>query len=397
MQVKFRFAYLFLLSWFSVVNAVGQVIAIDDTGIVDEDGMVVIDVQFNDVNLGGGIMTTSIFTLPPYGTVELLNADSVLYTPDLNYNGIDTFYYQVCNGEEPIPACNTALVIISVLPQPDLPVALDDTITLNAGENVLIDVQANDINFDAEVLVTSLISAPVHGVAEVMDGLQVAFTPDYGYFGSDSLQYAVCNSGFPGFCDTATVSLQVNQTNFFYPEAVNDDFELEFGSTVVLDLLANDTDGDGDSIRITALITGVLTGAIILEDGQVTYSALSIAEDSFQYVVCDVNSPVYCDTAVVRVRVSDMKIPDSFSPNNDGINDFFAIDGLAEYPDFTFRVYSRWGQLVYSTNDAFFEWDGSTNQSGLLSGGQVTDGTYFYILELTPGTAPLTGSIVIKR
>ena len=398
MQVRLGVACWLICMWLSAAGvAFGQMIAIDDTGIVDEDGMIVIDVQSNDLNIGGGVMTTSLFTLPPNGTVELLDADSILYIPNLNYNGIDTFTYNVCNGEEPIPACNTALVIISVLPQPDAPIVFDDTATLNAGDEILINVQLNDINFDAEVLITSIISAPVNGTAVIEGDLDIRYTPDYGFFGVDSLQYAVCNSGFTDFCDTAAVRIEINQINFFYPEAEPDDYEFDAGNVEVLDVLANDSDGDGDNLQVTELIAGLMINTVQLEDGVVSYNASSLALDSFYYVVCDSSSPVYCDTALVRVRVWDMDILDSFSPNNDGINDFYSIDGLTAYPDFTFRVYSRWGQLVYSTNDAFFQWDGSTNQSGPLPTGQLTDGTYFYILELTPGTAPLTGSIVIKR
>lgn len=66
-------------------------------------------------------------------------------------------------------------------------------------------------------------------------------------------------------------------------------------------------------------------------------------------------------------------IPNAFSPNNDDINDRFHISGLnLPDKDFSFRVYNRWGQIVFVSSNPAFEWDGKNN------GEPVPPGTYVY-------------------
>jgi gliding motility-associated-like protein len=68
-------------------------------------------------------------------------------------------------------------------------------------------------------------------------------------------------------------------------------------------------------------------------------------------------------------------IPNAFSPNADGLNDCFAPQSKANFLSYQMRVYNRWGQMVYSTNDPLDCWDGQQNN------GQIEMGTYFYIIK----------------
>ncbi len=98
----------------------------------------------------------------------------------------------------------------------------------------------------------------------------------------------------------------------------------------------------------------------------------------------------------MTVFVSDnLTIPGSFSPNGDGHNDKWVIEGIEFYPDAQVVVYDRWGQKIadiagYSLTKA---WDG-TNK-----GKPVSDGVYFYSLDLrlNNDTKPLKGSITVIR
>ncbi len=69
----------------------------------------------------------------------------------------------------------------------------------------------------------------------------------------------------------------------------------------------------------------------------------------------------------------DLEIPNVFTPNGDGINDYFLI-GNPNGVNYTIDVYNRWGTLLFQGNRNFF-WDGSFN------GLPVSDGTYFYVLQ----------------
>ena len=64
-------------------------------------------------------------------------------------------------------------------------------------------------------------------------------------------------------------------------------------------------------------------------------------------------------------------IPNTFTPNDDGINDTFGISGEA-IKEFTMSIYDRWGQLLYETSDANKRWDGT------FLGKKVSTGSYVY-------------------
>ncbi|MEI6695116.1 MAG: SBBP repeat-containing protein [Bacteroidota bacterium] len=71
-----------------------------------------------------------------------------------------------------------------------------------------------------------------------------------------------------------------------------------------------------------------------------------------------------------------LEMPNFFSPNNDGINDFFTpiiIKGITELKT---TIYNRWGNLIFTSEDLKINWDGKTNK-----GEKVADGIYYWIVE----------------
>ncbi len=91
----------------------------------------------------------------------------------------------------------------------------------------------------------------------------------------------------------------------------------------------------------------------------------------------------------------ELKIANVFTPNNDGLNDCFKIYGLSNKCDkFELRIYNRWGERIYYTNDATECWNGRIDNSGP----KAPSGTYFYILDIIESANPsypkkLNGSI----
>ena len=73
-----------------------------------------------------------------------------------------------------------------------------------------------------------------------------------------------------------------------------------------------------------------------------------------------------------------LTIPAAFTPNGDGENDLWLVEGLNTYEKASLKVFNRWGQLMFeSVGDNFVGWDGY-NQSGT----EVTIGTYYYVIQL---------------
>lgn len=83
-------------------------------------------------------------------------------------------------------------------------------------------------------------------------------------------------------------------------------------------------------------------------------------------------------------------IHDGFSPNNDGVNDTFKINGIHLYPNAELKIYNRWGNQVFERTTDQSEWDGT------FKGTPVPDGSYFYWLGLNPSSV-FSGVVVLRR
>jgi gliding motility-associated-like protein len=71
-----------------------------------------------------------------------------------------------------------------------------------------------------------------------------------------------------------------------------------------------------------------------------------------------------------------IKYPNAFSPNNDGVNDRFRIEVVGDVTYKIFKVFDRWGKVVFETKDPLQYWYGEQN------GKPLPVGTYYWIMEL---------------
>ncbi len=109
--------------------------------------------------------------------------------------------------------------------------------------------------------------------------------------------------------------------------------------------------------------------------------------------VVDTNGCVNKITKKALVEVSKMVsvfVPNAFSPNGDGVNDYFSLE-YRLINEFAIVIYDRWGNQVYNSTDLKFRWDGTTN------GIPNPDGTYVYVIngKASDGSAVQVGGNVI--
>lgn len=107
-----------------------------------------------------------------------------------------------------------------------------------------------------------------------------------------------------------------------------------------------------------------------------------------------VNSSNNCgeDSSSVFVKVyKKITIPNTFSPNNDGINDLWNIDALITYPDCILDVFDRYGQKVFHSIGYNNAWNGKYNGKALPSG------TYYYVLDLRNKTPKISGWVLLVK
>jgi gliding motility-associated-like protein len=74
--------------------------------------------------------------------------------------------------------------------------------------------------------------------------------------------------------------------------------------------------------------------------------------------------------------LDNLKIADVITPNGDGLNDDFKIQGACYKNDYSLAIYNRWGELVFASNEYTEAWDGRT-KAGIM----VDDGIYYYLLK----------------
>jgi gliding motility-associated-like protein len=102
---------------------------------------------------------------------------------------------------------------------------------------------------------------------------------------------------------------------------------------------------------------------------------------SYAYYFFDDFSLIECDSIVPTLP---FLIPNTFTPDGNGFNDFFTIQSIP--PNTQLTIYNRWGTVVYQSNNYQNNWDGGT----------CTDGVYYYIVN-TPNGKQYKGTLTILR
>ncbi|MBN2649100.1 MAG: tandem-95 repeat protein [Prolixibacteraceae bacterium] len=121
------------------------------------------------------------------------------------------------------------------------------------------------------------------------------------------------------------------------------------------------------------------------QDSSITYipDDYYFGPDTFVY---QISTKYFTDDAQVIIHVVQKPpiVPEGFSPNGDGINDFMLIGNIELYPGNKFTVFNRWGNIVYEaepyTNDD--AWNGVANKGVRIGSGALPTGVYLYILDL---------------
>jgi gliding motility-associated-like protein len=96
----------------------------------------------------------------------------------------------------------------------------------------------------------------------------------------------------------------------------------------------------------------------------------------------------------IVVEQCETEIPTAFTPDGDGVNDFWIIPDLStNFPDNVVRVYNRWGNLIFESEGYATPWDGTYN------GAELPVASYYFIVDFNDGgvTKPASGTVTIVR
>lgn len=165
----------------------------------------------------------------------------------------------------------------------------------------------------------------------------------------------------------------------------------------VIDAGAGATISLGDSIQLNGSTTS--SGGYIwspnesLSDDSILNPWAS-PEETTTYVLTVVIDTGCKTSDTVTIVVSDennFELVNSFTPNNDGINDTWIIHNLELHPNFTLTIYNRWGLLLYEQSGSYTPWDGT------YKGNPLPSDTYFYVLQLNASLPSINGNVTIVR
>lgn len=163
------------------------------------------------------------------------------------------------------------------------------------------------------------------------------------------------------------------------------------GGTVQLAMDAKGATGSSNPENPTAVLSYKWSPATFLDRDDVLNPFCSPGSD--QTYVLTVTNVEGCSSKD-EMRVSVMKdpvVPNTFTPNGDGINDEWTIKYLNSYPKATINIFNRYGAKVFSGDSKSKSWDGKYN------GQDLPIGTYYYVIDPHNGRKILSGSITILR
>lgn len=348
-------------------------VASPDSATTNEDENVLIDVLANDEDSNNDTLTfcEGSISFPQNGNAVIENG-KILYTPNPNFNGQDSFTYRACDMLE---SSETVTVTVTVNPINDVPFNASFGMYLQEDQVIYWDVinPMYNVDGDTEFVCTDSLIQPEHGTISLENGL-IKYTPEPNFVGTVYFQYKIC--------DETSESIEATVTLFITP--LNDDpigqadfAEVDEGSAIILDILANDSDPDADVLSLCAdsvVTSSNGTAEIILPDNQIIYvpNIGFVGQDSFTYKACDDNGG-QSQTITVNITVNNINFSpeandDSYSTQEDQsitinpLENDFDLDNdelavcqpLIKEPEHGNINFLENGQLVYTPEVNFY-------------------------------------------
>ncbi|MBN1994744.1 MAG: tandem-95 repeat protein [Anaerolineae bacterium] len=258
-------------------------VAVDDAIATPKNTPVIINVLNNDSDPDGNPLTIDSLTQPAKGTAVNNGDGTITYTPKNNNVGSYQFTYTISDGHGGTAA---ATVTVTVGGTNAPPVAVDDSASTEEDTSVTIDVLGNDSDPDGDTLIVDSVGAPGHGSVVNNGNGTITYTPNAGFTGTDSFTYSI-NDDNDGVA-TATVTVTVNPANR-PPVAVNDNATTDQTVAVVINVLNNDSDPDGDALAVDSVTLPGNGSVVDHGNGTVTYTPNGNfnGTDTFNYTISD--------------------------------------------------------------------------------------------------------------
>jgi hypothetical protein len=341
----------------------------DTTVTLAEDGSISLYLYGNDGDsmdneADNQTLTWKIVSQPHFGNVTLNSTNGDLtYQPHLDFNGIDSLVYHVCdNGTSsgtPDPLCSEPSVVrFNVTPVNDITISQDTTVSLAEDGSITFHLYGNDGDpmdneADNQALTWEILSPAYNGNIYVNSSNgSLTYLPYLNFNGTDSLVYRVCDNGTtngapdPLCSEPSVVRFNVTPVND-KPVSQDTTVILAEDGSITINLYGNDgdpMDNESDNQILTwEILTAPLSGVISTFDastGNLIYQPnLNFnGYDSIVYRVCDngttngVPDPLCSEPSVIQFRVRAVNDPPwitGFSGDKDRYSDFSGTAQIA--------------------------------------------------------------------
>ncbi|UPK52896.1 tandem-95 repeat protein (plasmid) [Bacillus sp. H8-1] len=285
---------------FIVTNVLVIVTPVNDAPVVPDYAFVINeDTSLNSrvvaTDVDGNPLTYGLLTGPANGTVVVNPDGSYSYTPNENYNGVDSFSVVVSDGQG---GTSISTITITIQPVNDPPVG-PVVVTLVTNEDTSISNQITALDPDGEVLTYALQDPPTNGVAVVNGDGTFTYTPNENYTGNDTFTVLISDpSGAFIVTNVLVIVTPVNDAPVVpdYAFVINEDTSLN--SRVVA------TDVDGNPLTY-GLLTGPANGTVVVNpDGSYSYTPNENYNgvDSFSVVVSDGQGGTSISTITITIQ-----------------------------------------------------------------------------------------------
>ncbi|MBX2963586.1 MAG: gliding motility-associated C-terminal domain-containing protein [Cyclobacteriaceae bacterium] len=281
----------------------------------------------NAVNAGAEIMVES-------GAIN-----NFIYQPKPEFSGSDSFVWNAFDGA--FSATQNANVLISVIPVNDPPVLSNMETT-----PVLYSLGDPAVTLSSSILISdidnaNMFSATISIVENFANGDQLSYSPESG--SAISVTYS--------------------------------------SATGVLVLSGKDTRANYEAALRKVLFSSPVTGDAVISDKRIAFVVRDSLDDS------NVVSRIVSITEVFP----EVSIVNAFTPNGDGVNDYWDFEGLEFYSEIEIRVFDRNNSLVFHCKEVDCKWDGKKN------GLELPSGPYFYTIFLNGGKRQYQGTVTLLR
>lgn len=248
------------------------------------------DLLKNDDDKNGDDLSIEMCSAPTVGSLER-GEGGFVYTPETDFSGLTTFQCVITDGE----LTDTALITVHVAQNNGPILAVDDTVTVVEDTPTVITPLVNDV---VGIIIFSF-SKPIHGdVISNGDGT-LTYIPGEHYYGADRFEYSVTDG-----TNTGVAIVIINVTPVADPPvATPDEAVTTEGEAVVIDVLDNDYDPDGNSISVISH-TQTTNGEVVFNGSGFTYTPSSgfVGQDSFVYTISDNTDGTATTTVTITVE-----------------------------------------------------------------------------------------------